>query len=172
MAQRLQQNNPRLPTDKALWLAEQWAEQGGDGQWQLLAENPDMAPCFVDELLRHTPIALSSVRTTREDVELAGLIFPTGTHVVVNLAAANRDPQVYDEPERFDVHRIGPPAMMTFGGGLHYCLGAHLARVELAEALRVLSRKLHNPRCEGRAPWKPMTGITGPASLPLTFQAA
>ncbi|MBP2451538.1 cytochrome P450 [Mycolicibacterium lutetiense] len=141
-------------------------------QWLILAENPDMAPLFVDELLRHTPIALSSVRIAREDVELGGLTIPAGTQVVVNFAAANRDPEVYDEPERFDVNRIGPPAMMTFGGGLHYCLGAHLARVELAEALRVLSRKLHNPRCEGRAPWKPMTGITGPASLPLIFEAA
>jgi cytochrome P450 len=141
-------------------------------QWLLLAENPDMAPLFVDELLRHTPIALSSVRFAREDAELGGLTIPAGTQVMVNFAAANRDPLVYDEPERFDVNRIGPPAMMTFGGGLHYCLGAHLARVELAEALRVLSRKLHNPRCEGRAPWKPMTGITGPASLPLIFEAA
>ncbi|MGW4098087.1 cytochrome P450 [Mycobacterium sp. NPDC004974] len=141
-------------------------------QWLLLAENPDIAPTFVDELLRHTPIALSSVRTTREDVELAGLIFPAGTHVAVNFAAANRDPQVYDDPDRFDVNRIGPPAMMTFGGGLHYCLGVHLARVELTEALRVLTRKLHNPRCVGRARWKPMTGITGPASLPVTFEAA
>lgn len=141
-------------------------------QWLHLAENPDMAPLFIDELLRHTPIALSSVRITREDVEMAGLIFPAGTHVVVNFAAANRDPQVYDDPDRFDVNRIGPPAMMTFGGGLHYCLGVHLARVELTEALRVLSRKLHNPRCVGRAGWKPMTGITGPASLPVMFEAA
>lgn len=141
-------------------------------QWLLLAENPDMAPLFVDELLRHTPIVLSTVRVAREDVELGGLIIPRGTHVAVNVAAANRDPQVYDDPESFDVNRIGPPAMMTFGGGLHYCLGAHLARVELTEALRVLTGKLHSPRCIGRARWKPMTGITGPASLPVTFEAA
>lgn len=141
-------------------------------QWLLLAENPDMAPLFVDELLRHTPIVLSTVRVAREDVELGGLIIPQGTHVAVNVAAANRDPQVYDDPESFDVDRIGPPAMMTFGGGLHYCLGAHLARVELTEALRVLTGKLHSPRCIGRARWKPMTGITGPASLPVTFEAA
>ncbi|OBB28772.1 cytochrome [Mycolicibacterium peregrinum] len=141
-------------------------------QWLLLAENPDMAPRFVDEALRHTPIALSSIRIAREDVEMAGFTIPAGTNVVVNFAAANRDPQVYDDPDRFDVNRIGPPPMMTFGGGLHYCLGAHLARVELTEALRVLTRKLHNPHCVGRAGWKPMTGITGPAALPVTFEAA
>lgn len=67
-----------------------------------------MAPLFVDELLRHTPIALSSVRIAREDAELGGLTIPAGTQVVVNFAAANRDPLVYDEPERFDVNRIGP----------------------------------------------------------------
>ncbi|MGV0814671.1 cytochrome P450 [Mycolicibacterium boenickei] len=145
---------------------------GHPDQWRLLAENPDMAPLFVDELLRHTPIALTSVRVAREDVELAGLTIGAGTQVVLNFAAANRDPQVYDEPERFDVNRIGPPAMMTFGGGLHYCLGVHLARVELTEALRVLTRLLRNPRCVGRAAWKPMTGITGPATLPLSFEAA
>ncbi|MBU9765524.1 cytochrome P450 [Mycobacterium sp. TNTM28] len=141
-------------------------------QWLLLAEKPDMAPLFVDELLRHTPIAMSTVRITRDDVDLGGLTIAAGTQVALNIAAANRDPQVYDDPERFDVNRVGPPAMMTFGGGLHYCLGVHLARVELTEALRVLTGKLHNPRCDGRPPWKPMTGITGPATLPVTFDAA
>lgn len=141
-------------------------------QWVFLAENPDMAPLFVEELLRHTPIALTSVRLAREDVELAGLTIPAGTRVVVNFAAANRDPQVYDDPEQFDIHRIGPPAMMTFGGGMHYCLGAHLARVELTEALRVLTRKLTNPRRIGGPRWKPMTGITGPVTLPVIFETA
>ena len=60
---------------------------------------------------------------------------PAGTLVIVNTAAANRDPAVYDDPDRLDITREGPATMLTFGGGIHYCLGAHLARLELAEAL-------------------------------------
>jgi cytochrome P450 len=61
--------------------------------------------------------------------------------------------------------------MLTFGGGIHYCLGAHLARAELAEALTVITRRMPNPRCSGPAPWKPLIGITGPTTLPIEFDA-
>jgi len=79
---------------------------------------------------------------------------------------------VFADPDRFDVHREAPPPMLGFGGGLHYCLGVHLARIELAEALRVITATLRHPHRDGPAPWKPMTGITGPATLPLAFDAA
>jgi cytochrome P450 len=62
-------------------------------------------------------------------------------------------------------------AQAEFGGGIHYCLGAHLARAELAEALTVITRRMPNPRRSGPAPWKPLMGITGPASLPIEFDA-
>ena len=88
-----------------------------------------------------------------------------------NTAAANRDPGVYHEPERFDITREDAPAMLTFGGGVHYCLGAHLARIELAEALTTMARRMPDIRTTGPVPWKSMTGITGPASLPVEFKA-
>jgi cytochrome P450 len=59
--------------------------------------------------------------------------------------------------------------MPTFGGGVHYCLGAHLARLELTEALRVITRRMPNPRHMGAAQWKAISGITGPTTLPITF---
>jgi cytochrome P450 len=59
--------------------------------------------------------------------------------------------------------------MLTFGGGIHYCLGAHLARVELAEALTTMARCMPNVRRTGPVLWKPMTGITGPTTLPVAF---
>ena len=59
--------------------------------------------------------------------------------------------------------------MLTFGGGIHYCLGAHLARLELAEALTVITRRMPNPHRTGPAPWKPLAGITGPTTLPIEF---
>jgi len=57
--------------------------------------------------------------------------------------------------------------MLTFGGGVHYCLGSHLARLELAQALTVITRRM--PRRTSPAPWKPLTGMSGPTTLPIEF---
>ena len=89
--------------------------------------------------------------------------------VLVNTAAANRDPAVYEDPDRVDITREGAPPILTFGGGVHYCLGANLARREIAEALNVLAYRLLNPRTSGRVPWKPMVSLSGPKSLPIEF---
>jgi cytochrome P450 len=75
----------------------------------------------------------------------------------------------FSEPERLEITRDEPPAMLTFGGGVHYCLGAHLARVELAEALKVLARRMPNLRRTGPAPWKSIFEISGPTTLPIAF---
>jgi len=87
----------------------------------------------------------------------------------VNTYAANRDEAVYNDPTRFDITRDEPPPILTFGGGVHYCLGANLARLELAEALKILSQRLVKPRRAGPAPWKPLLGLSGPTSLPIEF---
>ena len=121
--------------------------------------------------MRHSPIGFGTMRLAIDDVDLAGVTIPAGTLVVVNGAAANRDPAVYDDPDRLDITREAPPAMLTFGGGIHYCLGANLARLELAEALTVITRRMPNPRRTGPAPWKPLTGMSGPTTLPLEFDA-
>ena len=138
-------------------------------QWKLLAENPELAPNAVEEILRHSPIAAATFRAATVDVELAGVTIPAGTLVVVNSASANRDPAVYDDPDRLDITRVAPSAMLTFGGGVHYCLGSHLARAELVEALTVMSRRMPNARRSGPAPWKPLTGLSGPITLPIEF---
>lgn len=140
-------------------------------QWELLAAHPELAPQAVEELMRHSPIVAGAMRTARVDVKLAGVRFPAGSLLVANTAAANRDPDVFDAPDRLDITRQDAPAMLTFGGGMHYCLGAHLARLEMTEALRVITARMCNVRCTRPAPWKPMTGISGPITLPLTFDA-
>ena len=61
--------------------------------------------------------------------------------------------------------------MLTFGGGAHHCLGAHLARVELVEALTVMARRMPGLRSAGPAPWRPIVGISGPKTLPVEFDA-
>ena len=141
-------------------------------QWELLAEQPELAMKAVEEVMRYSPVVLGAMRIAMEDVELEGVIIPAGTFVMCNTAAANRDPDVYDEPDRLDITREGAAPMQTFGAGAHYCLGANLARRELAEALRVMADRMRNLRRAGPAQWKPIVGITGPAVLPVQFDAA
>ncbi len=104
-----------------------------------------------------------------EDVHLGGVIIPAGSLVVANIAAAHRDPAVYDDPDRLDVTREPSTPILSFGSGAHYCLGSHLARLEPVEALRIITRRMPNPRFSGLAHWKQLTGITGPTALPLEF---
>jgi cytochrome P450 len=119
--------------------------------------------------MRHSPIVIRTVRKAVHDVELGGVLIPAGTLIGANTSAANRDPTVYDSPDRFDITRHDPAPMLTFGGGIRYCLGAHLAKAELAEALIVMRRPMPNIRLAGPAPWKPVLGISGPITLPVEF---
>ena len=118
-------------------------------QWELLAEHPELAMNAVEELMRFYPVIFGAMRMTIEDVEIEGVSIPAGTFVLVNTAAGNRDPEVFDDPHRLDITRKGAAPMQTFGAGAHYCLGANLARRELAEALVVMTRRMSNVRRAG-----------------------
>jgi cytochrome P450 len=138
-------------------------------QWELLRDRPELAMSAVEETMRHSPAVCNTIRTVTEDTEVAGYTVPAGTFIFVNSLAANRDPAVYENPDDFDITRESAPAVLTFGGGVHYCLGANLARRELAEALKVLAQRMHNPRVVASAPWKPMLGMSGPTTLQVEF---
>ena len=115
----------------------------------LLLDNPSeleklradsgLIPGAVEELMRYVRLGggLPPARMTTEDVELGGLTIPAGEVVLPLFATANRDPSVFSDPDRFDVSR-GPASHMAFGAGVHHCLGAQLARLELQEAFRGL----------------------------------
>lgn len=137
-------------------------------QWTLLRSSPELAPRAVEEVMRYYPAVFGTMRTAAEDVVLAGVTIPAGTLVLANTAAANRDPEVFDDPDRLDITRQGAAPMLTFGGGTHFCLGSHLARLELTEALTVIAGRAVGMRRRGPAPWKSMTGVTGPTALPLS----
>ena len=141
-------------------------------QWELLAERPELAMQAVEEAMRFCPVIFGAMRMTTEDVEINGVLIPAGTFVMCNTAAANHDPDVYIEPDRFDITREGASPMQSFGAGAHYCLGANLARREMAEALVVMAGRMRNLRRDGLAQWKPLLGISGPATLPVAFDAA
>jgi cytochrome P450 len=138
-------------------------------QWKLLRDNPELAMHAVNETMRHSPISNSLLRVAAEDIELAGVIFPAGTMVFANTAAANRDPAIYDHADRLDITREGAPPILSFGAGMHFCLGANLARLEIAEALKTVTHRISNPRRTGPAPWKPLFGLSGPTRLPIAF---
>jgi cytochrome P450 len=138
-------------------------------QWALLGDHPELAPRAVEEVLRHRPIGFTLPRITTEDVELASALIPAGTLVFANTATANRDPAAFDNPDRFDITRVASTGILTFGNGAHYCLGSHLARLELAQALTVMSQRMPNLRRTGPAPWPSMIGVTGPSTVPVAF---
>lgn len=138
-------------------------------QWVKLREQPELAMQAVEESMRHSPAACIVPRAAVEDAEFGGYLFPAGTFVFANTFAANRDPAIYADADRFDIARKDVPPILTFGGGAHYCLGANLARRELAEALVVLTRRLPAPHRIGPAPWKSVLGMTGPTTLPVEF---
>lgn len=141
-------------------------------QWAMLADHPELVPRAVEEVMRHTPASFMAIRIATEDVDLGGILIPAGTCVVANTAAANRDPARFADPACFDITREEAAPMMTFGGGAHHCLGAHIARVELTEALTVMTQRLSRPRAAGAAPWCPIVGIAGPKTLPIEFEIA
>jgi hypothetical protein len=140
-------------------------------QWRLVRDQPALVPNAVDEILRFMGTVTVAPRVAFEALDVGEYHVPSGTIVSLSTAAANHDPAVHAEPERFDVTATREPPL-TFGGGPHYCLGANLARAEMQEALGVLAARMPDLRLGGEAGWRPRTGIFGPTSLPLAFGPA
>jgi cytochrome P450 len=141
-------------------------------QWELLAKDPAVAAGAAEEALRYEPAGSGSPRSASEDFEYRGLVLKAGTVVLPSGPAANRDPEVYEDPDRFDILRRHPEPQLSFGGGVHYCLGASLARAELQEALPILARRLPRLEPDGESVWRRGSLIRGPERLPLAFGAA
>jgi cytochrome P450 len=140
-------------------------------QWALLAEHPELAPRAVEESMRYLGAVRGTARFASEDIVYRDVQFPEGTLVSTSLAGANRDPETFDDPDVFDITRERATAQMTFGAGIHFCMGAALARAELQEALPLLAQRMPGLTRNGDIEWKPSTfGIWGPARLPLRFE--
>jgi cytochrome P450 len=137
--------------------------------WALLRQRPELAANAVEEAMRLVGSSPVITRVAVEDLEVNGLRIPAGTHLVLMIAAANTDPRVFD-PVGPDITRKRP-MQLTFGGGVHYCLGAWLARAELREALSILAERIPGLRLDGEPAWRPGMGIYGPTSLPLRWTA-
>ena len=114
--------------------------------WRRLATEPESSLNIVNELMRLHPIIPEPGRQPAEDIVYRDIRIPAGTPLFLSAAAANRDPAVFDEPDRFDPDRPNAAKQLGFGAGPHYCLGANLARAEMAEALPILARAMPDLR--------------------------
>jgi cytochrome P450 len=140
-------------------------------QWALLGKDPSLAQRAVEEVLRFSGAVGGTIRFASEDIEYNGVLFPKGTFMSTSMSTGNYDASVFPTPEVFDITRepVGQPHL-SLGAGIHYCLGASLARAELQEAFTVLSQRMPNLELDGPVVYKPSSvGIFGPASLPLKF---
>jgi cytochrome P450 len=142
-------------------------------QWALLAERPDLVPQAVEEVLRFEPITPFTARILVEELTFRDVTFPAGTIVMVCAFTGNRDLQDSEgggDPDLFDIAADRPHARaLTFGAGVHYCLGANLARLELEEALGYLAPRMPGLELAGDPAYEGITGIYGLAELPLRF---
>lgn len=140
-------------------------------QWALLGKDPSLAQRAVEEVLRFSGAVGGTIRFASEDIEYNGVLFPKGTFMSTSMSTGNYDASVFPTPETFDITRepVGQPHL-SLGAGIHYCLGASLARAELQEAFTVLSQRMLNLELDGPVVYKPSgIGIFGPASLPVKF---
>lgn len=140
-----------------------------DQRAALLAD-PDGWPDAVEEVLRFdSPVQITG-RTVRADTELAGVPLRPGSRVTLLLGAANRDPEVFPDPGRFDVTRANARDHLAFSAGIHYCVGAGLARLEAAVALRALTERFPDLRVSGRPVRRDLHTLRGFEHLPVTLR--
>jgi cytochrome P450 len=132
-----------------------------------LRADESFAASYVEEVLRFAPPVHVTSRQAAVDVDLCGRRIPAGSRVVVVLAAGNRDPRRYADPDRFDPDRVDGRAL-SFGGGIHFCLGAALARLEAQIVLPGMVRRFPHIALAGAATYRDRWVIRGLRALPVT----
>jgi cytochrome P450 len=136
-------------------------------EMERLRRNPELAPSAVEELLRFDPPVSGTIRIAVRDLELHGQQIAEGQQVACMLASANRDPQRFPEPDRLDLARA-PNRHLAFGYGIHFCVGAALARLEAQIAFRTLLARFPKLRGAGGEPvWKPQVFFHGLERFPV-----
>ncbi len=137
-------------------------------QRALLVEEPNRIPAAVEEVLRYETIVQHLVKRPTRDVELHDQMIPDGARVVLLYGSANRDERAFEEPDRFDITRRNR-GLASFGGGIHRCLGAPLARLEARVALEELLPRMPDYRVSGSIEWSQRVNFRGLRHLPLKW---
>jgi len=140
-------------------------------EWELVAKQPEHAQRLIEEVMRINGAVRATGRFASQDIEYKDILFPQGTLIFPSLATGNFDGDVFNDPEQLLTNRTESHSpQLTFGSGIHYCLGASLARAELQEALPLIAARMPNIEISGPVRYKVATaGIYGPDSLPVTF---
>jgi cytochrome P450 len=143
------------------------------GQWERLVDDPALADSAVEEYLRYDGPSGALARVAAADIEMGGKTIREGDRVFAFVNSANRDPEAFDDPERFDIGRPANPHM-TFGHGIHFCLGAPLARLESRIAAQRLAERLPGIRLGGgdEPEWHDSLILRGVKSLPVRLQGS
>ncbi len=115
-------------------------------QWDAFRDDPALAPAVVQETLRFETPTQQYRRVAQEELEIGGVVLPVDSQLAILAGAANRDPRVYPDPERFDITRPPSRELLSFSLGIHFCLGAALARLEGEVALAAVARRLPDLR--------------------------
>jgi cytochrome P450 len=140
---------------------------GGREDWQRLGEEPSLVPAAVEELLRYdSPVQMTS-RTATEDVDVGGAMIPKGESVIVAIGGANRDPGVFEQPDRLRIDRPNASRHLAFSLGIHHCLGAALARLEGRIAVEELTRRYPGLELAGTPARRQLLVLRGFESVPV-----
>jgi cytochrome P450 len=138
-------------------------------QRRLLLDDPSLWPNAVDEMLRVESPVQRTGRRVKRDTTVRGVHLREGELVLLGLAAANRDPEVFEDPHRFDVTRANARDHVAYSSGIHFCLGAALARMEGEVALRALFERFPDLSSAGAGTRRRTIILRGYESLPVTL---
>jgi cytochrome P450 len=157
-------------TTRSLLSIGAWLLLSHPAALERLRHKPEQIPAAVEEMLRFEPVAEGVARRTLERIELGGVTLETGELLFLSLLSANRDPAAFSEPDRFDPERADN-RHLSFGRGLHFCVGAALARAEAQEGFAVLLERLDAlAPCIAAPRWQPFTANRRIEALPVRFR--
>ncbi len=139
--------------------------------WAEICANPGLIPNAIEEVLRYNSSQISWRRLTTKETTIGGYTVPAGTAVFLNFASANRQSDVFDDPDRFDIHRVNANRHISFGKGVHYCLGARFAKFETEIVTEILAERLPTLRMVDHQVFSYFPNITfrGPNELQVAW---
>ncbi len=143
------------------------------GQYERLQQQPELLEGAIEEFLRFNPAVIAFRRTAMEDVEVGGQLIRKGDRVQMYYGAASADEEVFSDGDSFDIARAEREDVKNnhraFGIGEHFCMGSHLARLELEVIFEEILRRIHNPRLDGEINWLRSNFINGIKTMPIAF---
>jgi len=136
----------------------------------LLQADPALIHAATDELIRYVSPVKHFMRTCQQPFTVGGVAFEPGDHLLLSFASANRDETVFTDASKLDVRRENASSQLAFGFGRHFCLGAHLARMEIRAIFRELLGRVDHIELAGEPTWIRANFVQGPKSVPVSYR--